>query len=146
MLELMKRRTIDLLVEQFWKKGYLTVSRKFGTYLPEPSKVGKFDVDIIAKYKNNYAIGITLADEDINDIFIVDRLNFLATRQTKYTNKKVLLFVGVPSVLFGNTKQIVDKLQTEARKNIRLFPISERPISWRKSSRKKNRAIFVKNA
>ena len=67
MLELMKRRTIDLLVEQFWKRGYLTVSRRFGTYLPEPSKIGKFDVDIIAKYKNNYAIGITLSNEDLDD-------------------------------------------------------------------------------
>jgi hypothetical protein len=142
MLELMKRRTIDLLVEQFWKRGYLTVSRKFGTYLPEPSKVGKFEVDVIAKYKNNYAIGITLADEDINDILIVDRLNFLATRQTKYTNKKVLLFVGVPSVLFGNTKLIVDKLDLEARKNIRLFPISERPAARRKSSREKGTVLF----
>jgi len=119
MLELMKRRTIDLLVEQFWKRGYLTVSRKFGTYLPEPSKIGKFDVDVIAKYKNNFAIGITLTNEDMGDALIIDRLNFLATRQTKYTNKKVLLFIGVPSALFGNAKIIVEKLEPEARKNIR---------------------------
>lgn len=51
MLELMKRRTIDLLVEQFWKQGYLTISRKYGTYLPEPNKVGGFDVDIIGRQK-----------------------------------------------------------------------------------------------
>lgn len=142
MLELMKRRTIDLLVEQFWKRGYLTVSRKFGTYLPEPSKIGKFDVDIIAKYKNNYAIGVTLTNEDLDDVLLVDRLNFLATRQTKYTNKKVLLFIGVPSALFGNAKIIVEKLELEARKNIRLFPISERPAVQRRSSREKASVLF----
>jgi hypothetical protein len=142
MLELMKRRTIDLLVEQFWKRGYLTVSRKFGTYLPEPSKVGKFDVDIIAKYKNNYAIGVTLSNEDLDDASLVDRLNFLATRQTKYTNKKVLLFIGVPSQLFGNAKIIVEKLELEARKNVRLFPISEGPAVQRRSSREKASVLF----
>ncbi len=41
------RKNVDQLVDQFWKRGYFTVSRKFGTYLPEPSKVGGFDVDII---------------------------------------------------------------------------------------------------
>ncbi|MGD1007143.1 MAG: hypothetical protein ABR980_07940 [Ignavibacteriaceae bacterium] len=142
MLELMKRRTIDLLVEQFWKRGYLTVSRKFGTYLPEPSKIGKFDVDVIAKYKNNFAIGITLTNEDMGDALIIDRLNFLATRQTKYTNKKVLLFIGVPSALFGNAKIIVEKLEPEARKNIRLFPINEQPVVQRKSSREKRTTLF----
>ncbi|MDR3625487.1 MAG: hypothetical protein P4L45_01560 [Ignavibacteriaceae bacterium] len=142
MLELMKRRTIDLLVEQFWKRGYLTVSRKFGTYLPEPSKIGRFDVDIVAKYKNNYALGVTLTNEDIDDNLIIDRLNFLATRQTKYTNKKVLLFIGVPSGLFANAKIIVEKLEPEARKNIRLFPISEKAAVQRRSSREKGNVLF----
>jgi hypothetical protein len=142
MLELMKRKTIDLLVEQFWKRGYLTVSRKFGTYLPEPSKIGKFDVDVIAKYKNNYALGVTLINEDMADDLIIDRLNFLATRQTKYTNKKVLLFIGVPSALFGNAKHILEKLELEARKNIRLFPISERPAVKSRNSREKGKVLF----
>jgi hypothetical protein len=142
MLELMKRRTIDLLVEQFWKRGYLTVSRKFGTYLPEPSKIGRFDVDIVAKYKNNYALGVTLTNEDIDDSLIIERLNFLATRQTKYTNKKVLLFIGVPSGLFANAKIIVEKLEFEARKNIRLFPISEKSAVQRRSSKEKGNVLF----
>jgi hypothetical protein len=142
MLELMKRRTIDLLVEQFWKRGYLTVSRKFGTYLPEPSKIGRFDVDIVAKYKNNYALGVTLTNEDIDDNLLIERLNFLATRQTKYTNKKVLLFIGVPSGLFANAKIIVEKLELEARKNIRLFPISEKSAVQRRSSREKGNVLF----
>ena len=52
-------KNIELLQDQFWKRGYMTISRRFGTYLPEPAKVGMFNVDIIAKYKDDYAIGIT---------------------------------------------------------------------------------------
>jgi hypothetical protein len=142
MLELMKRRNIDLLVDQFWKRGYLTISRKFGTYLPEPSKIGKFDVDVIAKYKKNYAIGITLTIEDMDDALMMDRLNFLATRQTKYSNKKVPLFIGVPSALLGNAKIIVEKLEPEARNNIHLFSISGKPVAQRRNNFEKASTLF----
>ena len=40
MLDLMKRQSVDLLIDQFWKNGYLTISRKFGTLLPEPQRWG----------------------------------------------------------------------------------------------------------
>ncbi len=142
MLDLMKRNTVDLLVEQFWKHGYLTVSRKFGTYLPEPAKVGQFDVDIIAKHNNNYAIGITLSLEELNDPQIINRLNFLATRQTRYTNKRVLLFVGVHVSCFKNAKVLVDMMNPDARKNIRLFQINEKPVATVRKSREKGKVLF----
>jgi hypothetical protein len=142
MLDLMKRNTVDLLVEQFWKHGYLTVSRKFGTYLPEPAKVGQFDVDIIAKHNKNYAIGITLSQEELNDPQIINRLNFLATRQTRYTNKRVLLFIGVHVSCFKNAKVLVDRLEPEARKNIRLFQINDRPVTGGRKSKEKGKILF----
>lgn len=132
MTDLNKQRSVDLLVERFWKQGYLTVSRKFGTYLPEPSKVGDFDVDIVARYKKNYAIGITLTESDLKDPKILEKLSFLATRQTKFTNKRVLLFVGVPNNLFKIAKELTDFLDQTARKNIRLFPIVEKFIPSRR--------------
>jgi hypothetical protein len=142
MLDLVKRTTVDLLIEQFWKHGYLTVSRKFGTYLPEPAKVGEFDVDIVAKHNNNYAIGITLTREELNDTKIIDRLNYLATRQTKYTNKRVLLFIGVHSSLFKNAKALIEMLDQEARKNIKLFPINDRPVIRTRKSRERGKVLF----
>jgi len=142
MLDLMKRTTVDLLVEQFWRHGYLTVSRKFGTYLPEPSKVGQFDVDIIAKHNNNYAIGITLTQEELNDPQLNKRLNFLATRQTKYTNKRVLLFIGVHISCYKNAKVLIDGLDPEVRKNIRLFQINDRPTAGGRKSREKTKVLF----
>lgn len=142
MLELVKRRTVDLLVEQFWKQGYLTIRRKYGTYLPEPSKIGPFDVDIIAKYKNNYAIGITLSNNDLNDKNIMAKINFLATRQTKYSNKKVLLFIGVSAESIIRIKEIVDKQNPEIRKNIRIFRIEDRPSIIKRKDSENKKVLF----
>jgi hypothetical protein len=141
MLNLVKRRTIDLLIEQFWKQGYLTVSRKYGTYLPEPSRIGSFDVDIVARQRNNYAIGITLSRDDIYDKNIMEKINFLATRQTKYTNKRVLLFIGVPAEFSKELREILSAIDPEVRKNIRSFQISERKIPARRK-RPQNMVLF----
>ena len=111
-----ERKNIDLLVNHFWKLGYFTISRRFGTYLPEPSKVGRFDVDIIAKQKNKYAIGITLSEEDIQDASLIEKLEFLATRKTKYSNSPVTLIVSVQSKLYKQVKNILEKVFPEARK------------------------------
>lgn len=126
MTELLKRRSVDLLIEEFWRKGYLTLSRKFGTYLPEPDSVGGFDVDIIARQKNRYAIGVTIIEEELKDQdSLIIKLKYLASRQTRTGNSPVLLFVGVKSDYFGQVRLIVDQLGEEIRKNIRLFQIAE---------------------
>jgi hypothetical protein len=142
MLSTDKRKYIDLLVEQFWRNGYLTVSRKFGTYLPEPSKVGGFDIDIIAKQKKRYAIGITLSDEDFKNSKLAEKIIFLSTRQTKYTNNKVMLFIGVPANLVKNAKALVDSFTEDVRKNIRIFEIVERSVSRRRDNKKNQAVLF----
>lgn len=132
-----RRKEIDLLVEQFWKRGYLTLSRRYGTYLPEPSSIGGFEVDIVARQKNNYAIGLTLSHDDLNDPSLINRLRFLATRQTRNSNKKVLLFVGISKSAFSITKTLLDKIEEDIRKNIRLFIIEEKqqPVSVSRQER-----------
>ena len=142
MMNTVKRKNIDLLVEEFWKLGYLTVSRRFGTYLPEPSKVGKFEVDIVARQRKNYAIGITLNYSDLNDPSLIEKLNFLATRQTKYSNKRVILFVGVPKGLFRNMKVLIDSLEPEVRNNIKLFEIIDRSIIPNRRKLRKEKVLF----
>lgn len=127
MTELLKRKSVDFLVEQFWRKGYLTLSRKFGTYLPEPTSVGGFEVDIVARQKNKYAIGLTLNDEELKDAnALLNKLKYLATRQTRKGNMPVMLFVGVKEENFNDVKMIVDQLEEDVQKNIKLFPIIER--------------------
>lgn len=135
-----RRKEIDLLVEHFWKKGYLTLSRKFGTYLPEPSSIGGFEVDIIARQKKNYAIGITLNHEDLKDTSLVNRLRYLATRQTRNSNKKVSLFIGVNKADYSYAKSIINKIEEDIRKNISLFIIDEKRETT--PVRKKERVLF----
>ena len=126
MTELLKRKNVDFLVEQFWRKGYLTLSRKFGTYLPEPTSVGGFEVDIVARQKNKYAIGLTLNDEDLNDHnSLLNKLKYLATRQTRYGNMPVMLFIGVKEENFKEVRLIINQLDEDIKNNIKLFQITE---------------------
>ncbi len=141
-MESNERKNIDLLIEQFWKKGYLTVSRRYGTYLPEPGKVGAFDVDIVARHKNDYAIGINLTRNDLYDSNLSAKLTYLATRRTKFSNKAVKLFVGVPVEYYKQAKAIVDKLDEEIRKNIKLFQIVDKSLPLTRKKRFEANILF----
>jgi len=141
MIEL-KRKTVDRLVDQFWKQGYLTVSRKFGTYLPEPGKIGNFEVDIIAKQRNNYAIGLILSEDDFKNSNLIEKLTFLSTRQTRYTNKKVYLFVGVRAEFFNRAKAMIKLLSPEARKSVRLFQIEDKDSFQKNAVEEKQKILF----
>ena len=143
MTELLKRKSVDFLVEQFWRKGYLTLSRKFGTYLPEPISVGGFEVDIVARQKNNYAIGLTLNDEDMKDHNpLLNKLKYLATRQTRKGNMPVMLFVGVKKENFTEVKMIIDQLEENIRKNIKLFQITERQTITKRRTIERTQPLF----
>lgn len=135
-----RRKEIDLLVEQFWKRGYLTLSRKYGTYLPEPSSIGGFEVDIIARQRDNYAIGLTLDLNDLSDKKLVNRLRYLATRQTRNSNKRVLLFVGVSKADYPIAKKVLSTIEEDIKKNIRLFVIEEK--EEQKPNTRKEKILF----
>lgn len=138
-----KRKDIDALIEQFWKRGYMTVSRKFGTYLPEPDKVGIYDVDVIARYNDSFAIGIVLNDEDFVDLKKTqNKIVYLSTRQTKYNGKRVVLFIGVSLKNYKSAKSLLDTLPDEIKKNIRLIQIIDRQNSEQSPRRKNTIALF----
>lgn len=138
-----RRRDVDLLIEEFWKKGFLTLSRKFGTYLPEPSAIGGFEVDVIAKHKDSFAIGISLSDQDFKDSSAIkNKLSYLAQRQKRGSNKKVLLFVGVSVVNYKNAKSLLDELDPDTKKNIKLVQISEKPEYTFNIKNTSNKVLF----
>ena len=145
MLDLVKRKRVDLLVDQLWKYGYLTLKRKFGTYLPEPEKVGEFDIDIVSRQKKDYAIGVTLSVDEMNNPKVLEKISFLATRHTKFTNNNVTLFLGVPSSHLRKVKQLVEVLGDDIRKNIKFVSIPETGIPSSAERRKKetNKSIFA---
>lgn len=122
------KRSIDLLIDEFWKLGYLTTSRKYGSYLPEPPKVGGYEVDAIARQNKNYAIGITLNERDFADPKLLQKISFLASRQTKKSNRKVILVAGLPQSKFKFAKELLEYLPAEAKSNIKLFPIPNEPL------------------
>lgn len=138
-----RRKDVDALIEQFWKRGYLTVSRKYGTYLPEPDMVGIYDVDVVARFRDSYAIGIILNDEDFFDTDKTqNKIIYLSTRQTKYNGKKVALFVGVSLKNYKIAKNIVDNLPEDIRKNIRLIQIIDRQNVDSSVRRRNNNTTF----
>lgn len=115
---------VDELIKHFWKNGYMTVSRKFGKYLPPPKPVGDYQVDAVGKYKKKYVLGINLSSDELNDPQIYSKLEFLASRETKYSRTKVTLFVGVPKDLVSKARAIVSTLSEKAKKRIKIIPIS----------------------
>jgi hypothetical protein len=142
MLNLEKRRNIDLLVEKFWKQGYMTLSRKYGTYLPEPSKVGLFEVDVVARYKKNYAIGITVTEEDLQGNQLLEKIIYLSSRQTKFTHKRVMLFIGVEEKHYKSLKLVVAGLDEKLRRNIKVFQIAGKTGLALNNNRKESLVLF----
>ncbi|MGE5399770.1 MAG: hypothetical protein ACM3S2_05155 [Ignavibacteriales bacterium] len=128
------RESIDQLIKHFWQNGYLTVSRKYGTYLPAPNPVGTYNVDAIGRYNKKYAIGVVLTSDDIEDNRSIERLNYLATRQTRFSNIKVTLFVGVEPINAEKARLLIDSLSEEARRNIKLVLLNNNSSEILKAS------------
>lgn len=117
---------VDSLINHFWQNGYLTVSRKYGSYLPSPKPLGNYEVDAIGKYKKKYVIGITLSAEDLDNPKLISKLKYLSSRNTKFSNKKVTLYLGVPSKLLIKANNLINSLPAENKQNIKLVPIPEK--------------------
>lgn len=129
MENLNKQERVDELIQQFWKNGYLTLSRKYGTFLPDPPKIGEYDIDALGKYKNQYAIGITLSEDEINSPSINDKIEYLASRHNRFSHKNVILFLSVPGTCQLKMKKIIAALNNDIRKNIRLTTLPKATIN-----------------
>jgi len=114
--------SVDTIIQSFWKNGYLTLSRKYGTYLPNPPLVGDYEIDAIGKQRNKFAIGLVLSNEDLNDPTIYKKIEFLASRQVKYSRKNVTLFIGIPQGAENKAKLIIRNLNPDLQKNIKFVP------------------------
>ncbi len=114
---------VDTIIQSFWKNGYLTLSRKYGTYLPAPPQVGEYEIDAIGKQRNKFALGLVLSNKDLDDQSIYKKIEFLASRQSKFTNKRVTLFIGIPKGSENKAKLIIRNLNLDLQKNIKLVSI-----------------------
>jgi len=141
-MNISERKLIDLLVSEFWRLGFLTLSRRLGTYLPEPENIGRFKVDAIGRQKEKYAIGITLSKEEIFSSDLIEKINFLASRKTRSSDKPILLLIGVPDIYFKQVKEILLNVDEKFRKNIKLTRIVEERVKSRRDNRQTQQVIF----
>jgi hypothetical protein len=141
-MDISERKAIDLLVNEFWRLGYFTVSRRLGTYLPEPGEIGKFKVDVIGRQKEKYAIGITLDKEDIFNPDLIEKINYLASRKTRSSDKPIMLLIGVPDIYFKQVKELLLNVDERVRRNIKLTRIVEEDFKNHRSNRYTQQMIF----
>jgi hypothetical protein len=141
-MDISNRKAIDLLVNEFWRLGFFTISRRFGTYLPEPETVGTFTVDVIGRLKEKYAIGIMLSKEDVFNSNLLEKLIYLATRKTRNSNKHITLIVGVPSIYFKQVKELLSSIEEPIKKNIKLTRIEDTHLDEQKVTRHSQQVFF----
>lgn len=122
--ELLKR-SIDLLLNEFYKKGYITVSRRQGKYLPDPAPIGGYTIDILAKRGKDFALGIVLDSIELRNPSVRDKIEILASRRTKFSNRTVPLFIGVEPDSFSFASELIATLDTAIQENIELFSLEE---------------------
>ena len=123
MKTLSQKEKVDLLIDQFWQNGFLTTSRKYGKYLPEPRPLGRYEVDAMGKLKKNLAIAITLNKEEIDLPETKRKIQYLVSKYSKNSTRTVFLFVGAPSNMLFKAKMMISELSPEISKNIRLVAI-----------------------
>jgi len=124
MVHVTEKDRVDSLIEHFWKNGFLTLSRKHSKYLPNPSKIGEFEIDAVGKYNKKFILGLTLTREDINNPRILRKIKFLANQRNKYSSKLVTLFLGVHESLIPQAKKLITELEEVTQKQIKIVSTS----------------------
>ena len=114
---------VDQLIHHFWKNGYLTLSRRYGKYLPEPKPIGNYEIDAVGRYKRKLVLGVILKEDEFNDPKIISKLNFLATMHRKNKRTRTTLFVGVPAEFINKARLLVKSLTPDAQKNIKVVQL-----------------------
>ena len=124
MTKISDKERIDSLVKHFWKNGFLTLSRKHGTYLPDPNPIGDYEVDAVGKLNKKYVLGITLKKEDLENPNTLRKIKFLASQKNKFSLQRVNLFLGCPDELRLDVETLLSQLDEALRKNIKIVSTS----------------------
>lgn len=122
----LKRERVDLLIDHLWQQGYLTLSRKFGKYLPAPPKISGYEVDSISKYKKKLAIGISISDEELSDALFLTKLESILNVQMQNPMNRVTLFLGVPFNSIVKATLLISTLSTEIKKHIKIVALPDK--------------------
>jgi len=121
----LKRERVDYLIDHLWQHGYLTLSRKFGKFLPAPPLMGQYEVDAVAKYKKKIAIGLTVSEEELNDPLFLSKLDFLANYSTRFPQNRITLFLGVPYNSQVKASLLISSLDELTQKHIKIITLPD---------------------
>ncbi len=122
----LKRERVDLLIDHLWQQGYLTLSRKFGKYLPAPPTISGYEVDSISKYKKKLAIGMTISEEELNDVLFLSRLEAILKYQQQNPMNRITLFLGVPYNSVVKATMLISTLPQETQKHIKIVALTDK--------------------
>ena len=120
-----KRERVDHLIDHLWSNGYLTLSRKYGKYLPAPTPVGDYEVDAIAKYKKKVAIGLALSDEELDDPGLISKIHVITHDKSRFSNNRITLYLGVPNKSLIKAHMLVATFDEETRRNIKIVTLPD---------------------
>jgi hypothetical protein len=122
-----KIEILNLLVPKLWWDGYRVISRRFAKHLPEPEPVGMYDIDVVAKRGETFLIGLSITAADLADAKLVDKIRFLASRKSRYTNQPIRLWLGVDQPHYARLMAIMKTVSEEERKNIKCISVVVSP-------------------
>ncbi|MBI3125747.1 MAG: hypothetical protein HYZ10_15230 [Ignavibacteriales bacterium] len=122
----LKRERVDLLIDHLWQQGYLTLSRKFGKYLPAPPTISGYEVDSISKYKKKLAIGMTISEDELNDVLFLTRLEAILKYQQQNPMNRITLFLGVPYNSVVKATMLISTLPQETQKHIKIVSLADK--------------------
>lgn len=128
MTKITEKDRVDSLIKHFWKNGFLTLSRKHGTYLPSPTPIGDYDVDAVGKLNKKYVLGLTLTKADVENPQILRKIKFLAGQKNKFSLQKVTLFLGCTDELQSKVETLLLPLDENLRKNIKIVSTSQQSL------------------
>lgn len=128
MTKISDKDRVDSLIKHFWKNGFLTLSRKHGTYLPTPTPIGDYEVDAVGKLNKKYVLGLTLTEEDVEKTNTLRKIKFLASQKNKFSLQKVTLFLGCTDELRSDVETLLLPLDESLRKNIKIVSTSQQSL------------------
>lgn len=120
-----KIEKVDLLIDHLWQHGYLTLSRKYGKYLPAPPLMGEYEVDAVAKYKKKIAIGLTVSEDELNDPKFLSKLDFLVHYNSRFPQNRFTLFLGVPNNSLVKASLLTSSLPKDIQSHIKIVTLPE---------------------
>lgn len=122
----LKRERIDHLIDHLWQQGYLTLSRKFGKYLPAPPTICGYEVDSISKYKKKIAIGIVLSEDDLNELNFLSKLESIVSHGQINPANKFTVFIGISNKLLVKATMLISTLKEETQRHIKVIPLPDK--------------------